>query len=131
MAQQLDVRYVNYYSSGSSALKIAPAASTKALPLPRRNKAKRVTLLVDPIACLGILLATVMTILITVGIVKLNTARADASAMASYVSTLEQDNAALKSEFSQKCDLDEVKSVALALGLVPLEDVTHITIDMP
>ena len=131
MAQQLDVRYVNYYSSGSSALKVAPVAPVKTQTLPRKQKAKRLVLCVDPIACIGIVLATVMTILIIVGVVNLNAARQEADAMASYVNALEQENAALKAEFEEKCDLEEVRTVALALGMVPMDQVEHVTIDMP
>lgn len=131
MAQQLDVRYVNYYSSGSSALKVAPAAPAKVQPLPRKQKVRRLVLRLDPIACVGIVLATVMTVLIIVGVVNLNAARQEADAMASYVNALEQENAALKAEFEEKCDLEEVRTVALALGMVPMDQVEHVTIDMP
>lgn len=131
MAQQLDVRYVNYYSAGSSALKVAPVAPVKTRTLPRKQKAKRLVLCVDPIACIGIVLATVMTILIIVGVVNLNAARQEADAMSAYVNALEQENAALKAEFEEKCDLEEVRTVALALGMVPMDQVEHVTIDMP
>ena len=131
MAQQIDVRYVNFYSYGSSALKVAPAAPTKILPIPRRQKARKLILRVDPIACVGILLAAVMSVLITVGIVQFNNAKNEEMAMIERVNVLKHENAGLRAEFDAKCDLEEVKTVALALGMVPIDDVTHVTIDMP
>lgn len=127
MAQQLDVRYVSFYSSGSSALKVTPVAPVKTLPLPKKRRAKKVLLLVDPVACAGILLAGVMAVMMTVGFVKLTAARNEEAAMASYVSSLEVENKELKEAFAENCDLEEVKKVALALGMVPVEEANHVS----
>lgn len=128
MARQLDVQYVNYYCTGSSALKVAPAISAKPLELPRRKKAKKLVLRIDPVACTGILLSAVMLVLLTVGFVQFNHTRAEAAEMAAYVDALEQENNALQAEFNAGYSLEEVEGMALALGMVPADQVRHITV---
>ena len=128
MAQQLDVRYVNYYCAGSSALKVTPAIPLETVTLPRKRKAKKLVLRVDPVACAGILLAGVMLVLMTVGFVQLNMVREEAAVMAEYVQTLQQENDELSLAFESGYNLEEVKEVALALGMVPEDQVRHISI---
>ena len=130
MAQQLDVRYVNFYSAGSSALKVAPASPLETLELPRRTKkrAKKLVLYVDPVAIAGILMAAVMTVLLVVGFVQLNNARQEEIAMAAYVDSLQQQNQELAAEFQAGYDLAQVEEVALALGMVPQEQLQKVTV---
>ena len=68
MAQQLDVRYVNFYCTGSSALKVDTVVPLKTSALPRKTKAKKIILHIDPIALAGIVMAAIMTILLAVGL---------------------------------------------------------------
>ena len=131
MAQQLDVRYVSYYTAGSSALKLTPAIPLKTWTLPRKKRATKLVLRVDPVAYAGILLAAVMVVLLVVGFVQLNHARQDEVAMAAYVASLEQENAELKATFENSYDLEQVEEVALALGMVPADQLQKITIKMP
>lgn len=130
MAQQLDVRYVNYYCAGSSALKVTPAIPLETLELPRRSKrkTKKLVLYIDPVAYAGILMAVVMTVLMTVGFVQLNTVRQDEIAMAAYVESLQQQNQELTAEFEAGYDLEQVEEVAQALGMVPVEQLQKVTI---
>jgi hypothetical protein len=51
--------------------------------------------------------------------------------MSAYVDTLQQENTSLKNEFAQNCDLEEVQRTALALGLVPKDQVQHVSIRVP
>ena len=128
MAQQLNVQYVNYYCAGSSALKVDTAVELKTLAFPRRRKIKKLVLHIDPVAFAGILIATVMTILLAVGFVQLNEARAEEIAMAAYVASLEESNEALKDTFESGYNLAQVEEVALALGMVPAEQLQTVTV---
>lgn len=130
MAQQLDVRYVNFYTAGSGALKVAPVIPLETLELPRRakKKAKKLVLYVDPVAVAGIVMATVMTILLAVGFVQLSNARQEEIAMAAYVDSLQQQNQELVAEFEAGYDLNQVEEVAVALGMVPQEQLQKITV---
>ena len=133
MAQQLDVRYVNYYCAGSSALKVTPAIPMETVALPRKRKTKKLVLRVDPVACAGIVMAGIMLILMTIGFVQLNMVREEAAAMEAYVQTLQQENNKLSLEFESGYNLNEVREVALALGMVPEDQVRHISVpaDVP
>lgn len=129
MAQQLEVRYINYYCAGSSALKVAPAIPQKKLAIPRKKKLKNRVFYVDPVAYAGIGLAVIMTIFLLVGFVQLNAAQQEELAMASYVETLRQENKELTATFEAGYDLEQVEEVALALGMVPAEQLQKVIIE--
>ncbi|MBR2311435.1 MAG: hypothetical protein IKA47_13050 [Oscillospiraceae bacterium] len=128
MAQQLDVRYVNFYCTGSSALKVDTVVPLKTSALPRKTKAKKIILHIDPIALAGIVMAAIMTILLAVGFTQLSQARTQELEMAAYVATLQEENEKLADTFLSECDLERVEEVALALGMVPKEQLQTITV---
>lgn len=128
MAQQLDVRYVNFYTAGSSALKIAPAIPQETVTLPKKIKRKRLTLYIDPVAIAGILVAATMMILMTVGVVELATLRQDEVVMASYVDVLQTENESLREEYEAGYDPQEIEKTALALGMIPAEQAQRLSI---
>ena len=128
MAQQLDVRYVNFYCAGSGALKVDTVFPLKTSVLPRKAKAKKIVVHIDPIALAGIMMAAIMTILLAVGFAQLSQARTQELAMASYVATLQEENEKLTDTFENNCDFERVEEVALALGMVPKEQLQTITV---
>lgn len=129
MAQQLEVRYVNYYCAGSSALKVAPAIPQKKLAIPRKKKVRNRVIHIDPVAYAGIAMAVLMTIFMFVGFAQLNAAQKEEIAMASYVETLRQENKELTATFEAGYDLAQVEEVALALGMVPANDLKKVIIE--
>lgn len=131
MAQRLDVQYVNCYCAGSSALKVAPAIPLETLELPRKRKVKKTVLYVDPVAYVGIVMAVVMTVLMAVGFAQLSNARREEAAMTAYVESLQQQNQELTAEFEAGYDLEQVEQVALALGMVPADQLEKVTVQMP
>ena len=130
MAQQLEVQYVSFYCTGSSALKMdsVKPLETMALPRKKNTKAHKTIIRIDPVACVGILMAAVMMVLMVVGFTQLSDVQAEAAEMSAYVDTLRQENEVLKAEFESGYDLAEVESVALALGMVPAEQVRHVSV---
>ena len=132
MAQQLGVQYVRYYTDSSVARKIAPSVFRKAQSLPNIPKKKRrVVLHIDPIAIAGILMAGIMLILMTVGMVELNHAKTEAAEMEAYVQTLRQENETLQTTFDAGYDRSQVEHMAKALGMVPGEQAQRISIHVP
>lgn len=131
MAQRTDIRYIQFYTDGSAARKIAPVAPLKTIKLPKIKKQKRITVHIDPVAVLSIGMAMVMTVLILVGIVQLNNARAEMQTMSAYVDTLRQENVQLQESFADGYDLEQIEQTALALGLVPVEQVQHVSVTLP
>ena len=131
MAQRLDVRYVSYYTDGSAARKLAPAAPFVTVKIPSVKKKKRILIQVDPVAMAGILMSAVMFIMLLVGAIQLTDAREHAAQMASYVQTLQRENAELTATYENGYDLEDVRKTALALGFVPKDQVKHITLQLP
>lgn len=131
MAQRIDIRYVQYYTDGSTARKVAPVAPIETIKLPRVKKQKRITICIDPIAVVSIGMALVMAVLIVLGTLQLNAAREEMQTMAAYVDTLQQENAQLQQNFTESYDIEQIKRTALALGMVPMEQVEHITVSLP
>ena len=130
MAQRLDVQYVNFYTAGSSALKVTPAIPLETIQLPKRKKIKRITLHVDVVALAGILVAAVMMVLMTVGVCELISLRQEEVMMASYVDTLSAENAAIRAEYAAVIDAEEIEKTALSLGMIPAEDAQRMEIQI-
>ena len=133
MAQRLDIQYVQFYTDGNAARKLAPAQPLDTMKLPKvqKHKQKQNVLRIDPFAMAGIVLSVVMVVLMIVGTVELISAREDAAAMASYTQYLQEENAQLNQQYRDSYDLEEVRRTALALGMVPESEATHVTMEIP
>lgn len=131
MARKSDIQYVRFYTDGSAARKLAPVAPLKTIKLPKPKSKKRRIVHIDPLAFAGILMAAVMLIMMAVGIGQLNTARQEMQMMDNYVQTLTGENQQLQKTFEESYDLEQLEKTALALGLVPENQVKHITVQLP
>lgn len=131
MARKPEVQYV-YYTDGSAARALEPAI----LPSPRRNRARRqnsqvqeqqvIEIEVLPIVC--IVICTVMLAVMLFGITQLRDAYVMEAQLEGYVAQLEQVNAERLAEYESSIDIEAVEQKAIALGLVPIEQVQHMTI---
>ncbi len=131
MAKHPDVQYIRFYTDGSAAKKVAPVAPLHTIRLPQIKLRKKIVLHIDPVAICGIIMAAVMLVLMTVGAVQLQNARKELETMSSYVDVLQQENATLQTTLSNGYNVAEIERTALALGLVPKEQVKHVTIELP
>ena len=133
MARHPNVQYVHFYTDGSAARKLEPVTPFKknTLRLPAQKKHKRKAIYVDPIAILGICAAVCMLVMMAVGVAQYVKVTADNEAMAAYVHYLEQENEALTQEYAQSYNLNDVKKTALALGMIPKEQIQSTPIDVP
>lgn len=132
MARKTEVRYIQYYTDGSAARQLeirAPRKKKPAMPKVRRQK-KRVIYL-DPLAVGGIFVSVVMLVLMAVGSVQLYTARQQAAQMERYVAVLTEQNRVLSDTYESGYDLETVEEVALALGMIPVDQAQTITIRVP
>jgi len=131
MARKPDIEYINkFYVYGSEA-KIIEFKTDKRTPkttLPKPIAEKKLTVLVDPVALFGLVVAVVMLIVMAVGLVDYRSACLEKQAMESYVSQIQDDNIMLKFNYRNSYDLDTVRETALALGMVPASEATTITI---
>ena len=131
MAQKLDVQYIRFYTDGSAAKKVAPIAPLQTIKLPKLKKHKKLVVHIDPVALCAIAMCAVMLVQMTVGGVKLYTARQELAQMNSYVQTLQQEQASLSATMREGYDLAQIERTALALGMVPKDQVQHVSIELP
>ena len=128
MARQFEVQYIRSYTDGTAARKLdmpQPRKTARKRPV---QKVKRIVLHIDPVAIMGIAMAMIMLVLMSVGCVKLLAAQQDMATMNDYVHTLREENVQLQEQYDAGYDLENVRQTALALGMVPMEQVTQISI---
>ena len=131
---QIKAQYVQYYTAGSAARKLAPVIPLNPTALPRtKTQQKRLKIYLDPVALLGTVVAVAMLISMLVGVSALKSEQAKTATMVEHVETLRVENEALRTQYAEKCNLAEIEEAALALGMVPKEEVTHtlIRVEMP
>ena len=134
MARQPEVQYIRLYTQGSAArqLEMTPPERKKArtkLPKPRKVKAQVIAL--DPLAMCAVVVAAVMLVMIVVGCVELYKAETYSEQLSRYVDSLTVENQVLAQTYAEGYDLEQVREIALSLGLVPVEEVTHIPLELP
>jgi hypothetical protein len=83
---------------------------------------------VDPVSVGGILVAAVMLVLLVVGFVRLQDARAEAVVLESYVQDLRLENQQLAQSYKEGYDLEEIRQIALAMGMIPASEAQTIAI---
>lgn len=130
MERQPQIQYINAYVSGNIAYQMETMPKRRQVSLPKQKKrsGKKIVLRIDPVAIGGIAIAMVMLVLLSVGFVRLQTARAEAAALESYVLSLQEKNDRLYNEYSSGYDLEEIEKIALAMGMVPSSQVSHISV---
>ena len=132
MARKPDVQYVRFVTDGSAA-RVAewlPVKAKTRLPKIKKRKAKASAIYLDPLAFVGILLSCVMLVLMVVNCVQLHDYQMKANAMDDYVDSLIEDNARLADKYEKEIDLQDIEQKAYALGLVPIDQVRHITVSV-
>ena len=130
MAKKYNIEYVNFYTDGSTARKIAPALRPVQEIVSKPRTLKRKVLYLDPVAVLGITVAVCMLVVMLAGLLVLYNARSETAAMQQYVDQLETKNSQLSQSYADGYDLEEVERTALALGMVPRTQVQQIQIRM-
>ena len=125
MAQKPEIQYVGqFYVHGSEAKKLARKTEQKKakteLPLHRFERIRKVH--VDVLAISSILVAAIMMITMVAGTLSLQSAWEELHIAQEYVYELESANATLAAQYRSGYDLDEVRSAAIALGMIPVEE---------
>ncbi len=126
-----EIQYVRYYTAGSAAQKLVSRQDKHPQAKFVRTAAKpvrKVTLRIDPFALVGTAIAVVMVIGVLVGFFRVNRTNRTVAAMESHIAAVQAENSALKTQFEQGYDINEIKTAAHSMGLVPVEQVKHIRI---
>ena len=130
MAQNTQIQYIRFYTDGSAAKKIAPVTPFKTARLPKVNRQKKLVLRIDPVAVTGIIVAIAMMIMMAVGLSQFVSAREQVQMMEQHLETLHNENEVLRNTYDA-IDLTAIEQTALALGMVPENQVQHITLKVP
>ena len=127
MAAKVDVQYIRFYTDGSAAKQVTPLfpEEKKAQRARARKSARRKVIFIDPVAIFSIAVAAALFVCMAVGLASLQQARQQNEQMRTYVQQLEQQNETLKQTYAGGYDLQEIEKTALALGMVPAEDVRN------
>ena len=126
MAKKSDVRYIRYYTVGSAARELSPPAPQQPKPAVRPRKAKKIVLYIDPVAILGMVTAVVLMICMLSGLARLNDLRIRHNVVQGQIQRLVEENRTLEATYAASYTLDDIEKTALALGMVPAEQVAHI-----
>ena len=136
MAQKPEIQYIGqFYIHGSEAKKLAEKKEQKKaktqLPSHRFERARKVH--VDPLAIASLCVAMVLLVTMVMGALSLQTAWQDLEIARQRVYELQNENVILTSQYRSGYNLNEVRSAALALGMIPVEEaqVMHINVTVP
>ena len=132
MVQKPKIQYIGqFYVHGSEAKKLEllekKQAKTK-LPLARLQQIE--TIYVDPVALVAIAVAVVMLVVMLVGALQIHQDWAEYERVSDYMSYLNKRNAELTQEYHGKYDIEAVRTKAVALGLVPKEEVQTMSVSV-
>lgn len=131
MAMQPEVRYINAYISGTAAHQQPKIPQKRTfVHLPKAKKQQKWLISVDVVALGGILAALVLGIMMVISLVQMNQAQREAETMRQYALTLRQENESLRDTYTAEYDLEEVQRIALTIGMVPVEQVEHVPIQL-
>ena len=131
MAMKTEVRYINAYVSGSCVPQPEKMPQKKSSArLPKAQKQQKWLIPVDVVALVGIFAAAVLGISLIVGLVQMNNARQEAKMYKEYALTLQEQNAQLRDTYYSSYDTEEVRQIALQMGMVPVEQVQHLEIEV-
>ena len=121
MARKAAIQYVSFYSEGSTARQMELKPVTKQVKLPAPRRAKRKVVYVDPVAIAGIVVAVVMLTVMLVGLIQFGAAHNRQTELENYVLSLQQRNETLEETYYNGFDPEEIRSIAIARGMIPVE----------
>ena len=130
MAQHPKVEYIRMYTDGSAARKLEVAAPARKVRFHHRKKQKNILLHVDPIAVAGSVMAVFMLVVMIISTVNLCVVQKETLRLENYVTQLRTENATLRAEYEAGYDIEQIERSALALGMVPRDQVRHVTVQI-
>ncbi len=132
MARKTEVRYVNFYTAGSAAYQYEPLPKKQVvLPKPKTKRQKKIVLRLDPVVVVGVCVAFVMLIMMIVGLFQLGAAQQQAKQMERYVALLQDKNEDLEKTYYDGFDPEEIRQIATAMGMIPVEQAPKVYISVP
>ncbi len=133
MALQPDIQYVPFcYVDGSAARKVEhkPAKKATVTPAPKRRRAKRKVIAIDPVAIGGIVIAMVMLVMMLAGFAKYTVIQEQNRLMQDHLTALQLENTKLQQDYESNIDLDYIQDMADAMGMVPAQNAQQVQISV-
>ena len=130
MVKQPEIQYIDkFYVHGSEArvLELKPKRRIKTV-LPLFAPDNTIKIAVDPVAIGGIVVALALLVALVIGSVQYVQTYRQYRAMMDYVVTEQNLNVELRETYESQIDLVAIREQALALGMIPREEVPVITI---
>ena len=124
-------RYIQFYTPGTAAVKVAVQEEQYWLPISEPKKEKKTIIRIDPISVVGFVVAVCMLILLAVGVNQMNAARREVNALEHYIAQLTAENHALEETYNAGYELWDIEQKAINMGLIPVEEVETYHIYVP
>jgi len=131
--QKPKIQYVGqFYVHGSEARALQlqeekRQAKTK-LPLARIQQIEKIY--VDPVALIGIAVALAMLVTMVLGAVQIKRDWDQYERVSAYVSELKKENARMNHAYRASYDLEDIKSKALAMGMIPKSELKTMAVSV-
>ena len=135
MANKADIQYIRHsYTDGTAARKIYFNTAPKKAPLPlfepeMMEPDRKIRVAVDPLCSAAIVIAAVLLVVMVVNLLHFGAVHQEQVALQEYVYMLSNENAQLQQTYQAGYDLAEIEAQALALGMVPAEQLQTVTIN--
>lgn len=130
MAVQADIRYVQYRVEGTAARKPERQSDKGEQSVHKRRKAEHKVIRLDPVALAGIVLSAVVLVAMAVGLVQYRHGLQQRAQMSQHIAQLRQENAALEQQYREGYDLEEIRDIALAAGMIPSENASRVRVQV-
>lgn len=129
MANKPEIQYVEqFFIPGSEAPQLQPQRGGQPARKPRVQQEKKIRILVDPVAMLGLVVAVTMLVLMAVGVYQYNAASQRNEAVNDYLLQLKDTNITREYQYRTKLDLNKIAEQAKALGMIPASEAQTITV---
>lgn len=128
-----DIEYIQkYYSYGSEAhvVEFKPVYKKPKTKLPKPRKEQKSMVYIDPVAFCGLMVAIVMLLVMTAGIIRFDRACQEHQVMQKYLMQLQDQNVELNHDYHTGYDLEQIRETALALGMIPVEEAQTISVQV-
>ena len=128
MARKPEIQYIGqFYVYGSEAKKVEPVQKqkkAKTLPEAKPQVIREVAL--DPVAICGVLVAAAMVVVMILGAVHIQNSWDRYESARHYLTQVRVEHTALTHDYKSSYNVEEIRTVAQTMGLVPVEELTVI-----
>lgn len=132
MKRKPDIQYIGqFYVPGSEAqvVELKPSKKKRSKTvLPKARPEEKIRILIDPVAFCGIAVSVVMLAVLVVGAFQYMEVCRKYQAMSGYVISLQNENVELKQTYENGYDPEDIRTKALAIGMIPVEEAKTVVI---